>query len=96
MKNKTCGECKHFNTQKDKCLYNGRFSMSKSYFDACIYFEQKSITNGDKLRQMSDEELVGFVSCSACIYAYQDCADKTCTEGRLAWLNAPAESGGNK
>lgn len=49
------------------------------------------MTNGDKIRAMTDEELVDSIglACKRCIYHTDrlgDCADRECTDGNLAWL----------
>jgi hypothetical protein len=86
MKNKTCGECKYFVGNGEDCIY---YCNIESTDAPCECF--KKPTNGDRIRQMSDEELVGFVDCSACIYAGHDCANQDCTEGKLAWLKQEAK-----
>ena len=48
------------------------------------------MTNGDFIRQMTDEELADKLTdkCAACDYHYAECDTKfcICTEGVLAWL----------
>ena len=61
MKNKNCGECKHFvvSNYLDVCtVFCENYKTDSS---ACDYFEPKVITNGDRIRHMSDEELVKFL-----------------------------------
>lgn len=90
MKNKTCGECRYY--QKNRCMLPCYAMNHWAENPACHHFEEKTpSTNGDKIRQMSDDELVGFVDCSACIYAGHDCANQDCTEGKLAWLKQEAK-----
>jgi hypothetical protein len=51
---KTCGECKHYYDyvpRKAPCCW------SKPTENVCVEFEQRVITNGDKIRQMSNTEL---------------------------------------
>ena len=48
-------------------------------------------TNGDRLRAMSDEELVKSIglACRRCAYfktGHGSCDELDCTEGNLAWL----------
>ena len=68
---KTCGECKKY---KVDCIITAKAS-------ACDSFEQKVITNGDKLRQMSDEELTLLIvqgRCRLCPYGFDgDCYNNT-------------------
>jgi hypothetical protein len=62
---------------------------------ACIKFEAKNPTNGDRIREMSNEELARiFMRCWMCEYN-ESCwkepsNQEKCYNGRLAWLNAPA------
>jgi hypothetical protein len=58
---------------------------------ACSRFEPP--TNGDKIRQMSNEKLAELFdnSCKVCAKDIVEC-DTDCIAGILAWLNAPAES----
>lgn len=94
MSNKTCGECRKHNTD---CFIAPQAK-------ACIYFESKIVTNGDRIRQMSNDELMKFKERAWCFYcAYhvdgggrfmENCnkpAAKTCADGNKEWLNAPAE-----
>ena len=69
--------------------------------DNCEDFKPKVSTNGDKIRQGGDDELIDFADgirrrmCHYCVYSkYKTCVDKAgnCWEGVRAWLNAPAES----
>ena len=63
MKNKTCGECKHFvvSNYLDVCTVVCENYKTDSF--ACDYFEPKVISNGDRIRQMSDEELAKIFVC---------------------------------
>lgn len=64
--------------------------------DCCTFFELKAITNGDRLRQMSNEELA--VLLNQVDYNIQEAFHgrrdlfSSCYDMWLAWLNAPAES----
>lgn len=60
----------------------------------------KPLTNGDKIRGMTNEELAGFVgtyiTCDSC-WLRDDCSnygDITCYDNILDWLRSPAESEG--
>lgn len=54
---------------------------------------KEKLTNGDKIRQMSNAELADLIdnSCKACVKGVTGC-DAECFNGILAWLNAPVES----
>ena len=82
MKNKTCGECRHFRCEdfKKMCLWRD------SHREACADFDPP--TNGDKIRQMSNEEIAAFV----CV-VLNDRSEET-FRSVLDFINAPAESDG--
>lgn len=46
------------------------------------------MTNGDKIRAMSDEELADVMQgqCTYCAYRLNRCADKECKDGVYEWL----------
>lgn len=97
--NKTCGECKHYKPYNEKiCLYVHRTCVPPKT-KACSSFAKS--TNGDVIRQGGNRSLAEFQqlnTCDNCIYnndsrLHDYCdkpVDKTCTDGILAWLNAPA------
>ena len=92
MKNKTCGECRFFESKEFICCHSG--DDTEAHFIACLEFEPiPKPTNGDVIRQMSNEELAELIdnSCKACAKDVTEC-DTECVNGILAWLNAPAES----
>lgn len=109
MSNKTCGECCGFSKSENRCLLLG--GRGKAYADneACRRFSEKKpippLTNGDKIRQMSNEELKEHRKqplCFNCILRDKATAGtyscrcdapskQDCFEGYLAWLNAPAD-----
>lgn len=96
MKNKTCGECKHLNRELAFCRACGAKWLKDTDGANCKYFEKiTKPTNGDKLRQMSDEELAkNQCTCKHCIYQYDNCLDKDridCYKGKLAWLKQEAK-----
>lgn len=55
------------------------------------------MTNADKIRSMTDEELADILSeheCDKCIYRnlhYYECEEKQCKDGILEWLEKEAE-----
>lgn len=52
------------------------------------------MTNGDRIKSMSNEELAKFVyensTCNLCIYKFSPCRGKKCEEGLLKWLEQEA------
>ena len=97
MKNKTCGECKHYICQMTHCEKHNCFALDD---DRCEDFESKVITNGDAIRQMSNGAFAFMmtrlilegcpISKSKTMY---DCkVSNDCTNCLQQWLNAPAES----
>lgn len=55
MNNKTCGECKHFSYSDEGRCMDDEWTFRDS--DACEKFKPKVVTNGDRIRQMSNDEL---------------------------------------
>lgn len=54
------------------------------------------MTNADKIRQMTDEELVSILRCPGNIdveFGLDECAFSTCGECKLKWLKAEDENG---
>lgn len=103
MANKTCGECKNFFLNSEgHCKSND--GSENAHNDACSFFEQKVITNGDKIRQSGNRALAQFAYmslriCQMCTFSqleegrYECTAEhgQSCIDGIEAWLNAPAE-----
>jgi hypothetical protein len=60
--------------------------------DNCEDFEPKVITNGDKIRQMSNEKLKNVIDCpypdDLCVHRHDEYPCECC---KRDWLNAPAE-----
>lgn len=103
MKNKTCGECRHLEcAKKIGFCQEMKYPLCPAELPSCANFEQKIITNGDVIRQMSNEELAEFnqkLSCEVCGFKNTGCfapagKPSSCKDGVLAWLNAPAEGEG--
>jgi hypothetical protein len=45
------------------------------------------MTNGDKIRAMTDEELVDVLRCNCCAFHNMpECASIDCKEGHMIWL----------
>ena len=96
LSEKTCGECKHYT----EC----NWVTPDVIADNCEDFELKIITNGDKIRQMSNEDLADrfgiHAMCDFCPAESAACQKgnaniKNCRQAWLDYLNAPAEREGN-
>ena len=58
MKGKTCGQCRHCKDSKSMGMCEQqKLCLCPEELPACSKFEPKIITKGDRIRQMSDEEL---------------------------------------
>lgn len=106
MENKTCRDCKSFPGMGYYCPIIGRFCHPNNE-KPCEFFERpmgRVATNGDRIRQMSNEELaelfaLGFF-CEGCPLKDVECvwncvAERTyahCYDKFNAYLNAPADS----
>ena len=49
------------------------------------------MTNGDRIRKMSNEELASRLDCRSCIYNEEIFCDKDCIEGIKAYLDMEVE-----
>ena len=101
---KTCGECCYFTRTNnyDMCAMYAAV-REESDCRLCEYFTQKVVTKGDKLRQMSNDELAEAWSTEAFRFAWcydcmEYCKDMNYSDNRLKckqrmieYLNAPAE-----
>jgi hypothetical protein len=95
MKNKTCGECKHFEVDVVAATCEKKLWICDDNAPACDEFEPKPATNGDVIRQMSNEELAqafGF-PCPPKIKKKCRPFNEECFECWLNYLNAPAKEG---
>lgn len=101
MKNKTCGECRHLEcAKKIGFCQKMKYPLCPAEIPSCANFEQKIITNGDKIQQMSNEKLAELFAtltdcgnCDDCPvkdYCTTECCDPI--PAWIAYLNAPAES----
>jgi hypothetical protein len=96
MSNKTCGECKHCENKQviATCKHVG-ITTGDVPGSNCKWFVPKVIPNGDKIRQMSNEELAKKFGYPCPPMPNKHCKgidNEECTECWLKWLNAPAES----
>ena len=82
-----CRDCKH---DKGKCVGSSRRGGHKNCF------EPREMTNADRIRAMSDEELAEFIDkCEAAGYDDSSIAWRESGEymDTLDWLRQPAEEG---
>ena len=74
-----------------RCKKCGAWIVSGSLCEDC-----KPMTNGDKIRAMTDEELADKLTdkCAVCAYHYAECETKfcLCEEGVLKWLKQEVQS----
>ena len=60
-------------------------------------WKEKNMTNADRIRAMSDEELAKFLAipCECAVEpttdGYRECGNKLCSQYLLKWLKQPAE-----
>ena len=89
----TCAECKHFNAETNYCK---RIENTVRPRYGCYEGENRIVTNGDKIRAMSNEELAEnrkFWHGGGCPKGSKSpCRSKvTCNQCWLNWLNAEAK-----
>lgn len=86
-----CRECKYADWDADgcACMIDGFFVCDASEHTCDHYRPAKHMTNADRIRQMTDEELVdeiGF-SCNRCACCnLENCDEESCRAENLAWL----------
>lgn len=82
-----CKDCKH---DKGKCVGVSRRASHKNCF------EKKTMTNADRIRAMSDEELAIELGIKQCPdkERWKDCSGD-CEACWLEWLMEPAEENGD-
>ena len=88
MSNKTCGECLYFDHYGKKQCDLDLHTTSEDT-EVCNEFESRhKLTNGDKIRQMSNEELEEVIDCpyGDCIHRYDEYPCECC---KRDWINAP-------
>ena len=90
-----------------ECNGNGRITLARMYNDYCGIgckqcdhcggkgFLEVPMTNADRIRAMSDEELAIFVDEPTMCEGHEigDCMSKDCKKCILEWLQQPAEEG---
>lgn len=91
MNDKSCNDCAKCKSKKiiAVCEHKG---ITAGDVPACSNFESATVTNGDVIKQMSNEELAEFLDYCPygdCIHRHDEYPCKSC---KRDWLNAPAES----
>lgn len=98
MNQRCCRECKYADWDADgcTCMIDGRSVYNASDYTCDQYRPVKPLTNADRIRQMTDEELASFIDiynieeiCKTrcAVVNYQDCmAGEKCKGNILAWL----------
>lgn len=104
MENKTCGECRFLGSAKETGVCKKRkICLYPEELPACSKFEQKIITNGDVIHQMSNGAFAFMMTrliLEGCPISksktMHDCkVSNDCVSCLKHWLNAPAESEGD-
>lgn len=87
MRDNGCSGCKyeHLKGSEKPCCDCANMYMDK----------YEPITNADRVRNMSDEELAKWIdtitACRHCAYEVAGCGGKNCVEGILQYLQSEAE-----
>jgi hypothetical protein len=82
-----CRECKYADWDADgcTCMIDGRSVYNASDYTCDQYRPAKPLTNADRIRQMTDEELIELVNSSVCHYV-TNCLDNDCEECGRKWV----------
>lgn len=90
-----CLDCVHPIDESGQCLIAKMFEKPVNPEHGCSWRvplkRKDALTNGDRIRQMTDEELVKSIglACKRCAYykvGHGSCEDKECEDGNLKWL----------
>ena len=83
-----CRECKYADWDADgcTCMIDGRSVYNASDYTCDQYRPAKPMTNADRIRQMTDEELAESLSGSVACKHVTGCLDTSCYECTLEWL----------
>lgn len=99
---KLCKDCRN-RGKKRNCKF---YTDVSNYAERCKDFEEIKLTNADRVRSMSDEELAQMITsgelCAICpfckYYGTDSCylenedAHKNCDSGIIEWLRSEAEA----
>lgn len=81
------------------CAKADRCEQADRVEDYCINHEERPMTNADRIRQMTDEELAKLFSNSDCGYCklrdtcYANGFEKDCEDAWLDWLKQEVQDG---
>jgi hypothetical protein len=78
-------------TKEEQEAYEMAFSALFAQQDA----QEKSMTNADHIREMTDEELSKILICIKDLGLIKSCPVRYCCECCLDWLKQPYEGGGD-
>lgn len=99
---KLCKDCRN-RGKKRNCKF---YSSTSNYAEQCKDFKEIRLTNADRIRTMSDEELAHLITsgelCAVCpfckyygtdkCYLENEGADKNCGRGIIDWLQEESDS----
>lgn len=98
-KKRGCYGCAHADWDADGCTCRLDGLNVWNAPKGCKYRKEKAVTNGDKIRSMTDEQLADAITADAfCgkvtgeIATISDCSDRKCIDCVLQWLRKEAES----
>ncbi len=94
MQDNTCVCCGRIIPEgRHICLSCGSYDDMQTFRPSsrAYYPELPKVTNGDLIRQMTDDEIVKSIglACKRCVYhtaRIDECANQDCTNGNLEWL----------
>lgn len=85
-----CRECKYADWDADgcTCMIDGLSVYNASNYTCDQYRPAKPLTNADRIRQMTDEELADVLQgqCICCAHQLKGCTEKVCKDGAYKWL----------
>ena len=88
--------------KREVCFIKGRLRFGDGKNNApfpsmVVFFEpRKHMTNADRIRAMSNEELAALTENTGCPDPHLPCWESTCYECRLNWLRQPVKDGEGK
>lgn len=93
-----CLDCVHPIDESGQCLIAKMFEKPVNPEHGCSWRvplkRKDALTNGDRIRQMTDEELAEWLDlhgeCNQCAYHPAQCKTE-CNEGHLKWLKQEVE-----